>query len=363
MKIRKAGVWAAAIVLGMGLASCSQGGTSGGGAASPDDSAAAAACALATAEDPGNAPAPTNVPTAENAPTLEQKDTYTVAFSQNASNNPWRLAETASMQETADSLGYQITVTDANNDQAKQIQDVRSLIAQDPDMLFIAPMTEQMAPVVVEAAEADIPVVLLDRQVDESVAIPGTHFVTVISSDFIQEGKRAAVQMARATGGNAKIIELEGTTGSSPANDRKKGFDEAIAECEGMEIVASQDADFNRNDGQDVTETLLQAHPDVNAIYAHNDEMALGAIAAIKAAGKVPGEDIFVVSIDGSKEAVQAIVDGDLYASVQCNPEFGPAAFDILQRYAAGEAIPVAIINEDIVYTAENAEAELPNAF
>ena len=124
------------------------------------------------------------------------------------------------------------------------------------------------------------------------MAKPGEDFVTVIQSDFVQEGKRAAVQMAKATGGNAKIIELEGTTGASPAIDRKKGFDEAIKQCSGMQVVVSQDGDFTRAKGQSVAETLLQSHPDATAIYAHNDEMALGAIAAVKAIGKVPGKDI-----------------------------------------------------------------------
>lgn len=162
------------------------------------------------------------------------------------------------------------------------------------------------------------PVFLLDRDIEHNVAKPGQDYVGVIQSDFVQEGKRAAVQMAKATGGKAKIIELEGTTGASPAIDRKKGFDEAIKQCPGMQIVVSQDADFTRAKGQSVAETLLQSHPDATVIYAHNDEMALGAIAAAKAIGRQPGKDIQVVSIDGEKDGLKAVAAGDLSSTSVC---------------------------------------------
>jgi ABC-type sugar transport system substrate-binding protein len=267
------------------------------------------------------------------------------------------------MQAEAEQLGHQLTVTDANNDQAKQIQDVKGLIAQDPDALFIAPITEQLGGVVAEAADAGIPVFLLDRDVDHSVARPGEDYVTVIVSDFVQQGKRAAWAMAQATGGNAKIIELEGTTGSSPAIDRKKGFDEAIAQCPGMEIVVSQSADFTRAEGQRVTETLLQSHPDATAIYAHNDEMALGAIAAIRASGRVPGTDITVVSIDGSRDALTAVEAGELYATVESNPRFGPKAFETMQQYAEQGQVPVQLILSDRLFDASNAAQHIAEAY
>src|SRR3712207_1314335 len=159
------------------------------------------------------------------------------------------------------------------------------------------------------AKRAGIPVVLLDRNVDQSLAKAGRDYVTFIGSDFVDEGKRAAEALTKAMNGNAKIIQLEGTTGSSPANDRRKGFEDYIKAHPGMKIVASQSGDFARDKGRQVAETLLQAHPDANAIYAHNDEMAIGAIAAVEAAGKVPGKDIILVSIDGTRDALQAIID------------------------------------------------------
>jgi ribose transport system substrate-binding protein len=331
--------------------------------AAPKAVKAAAGCALASAADPGNSTAPASIPASKSAPKLAQKSHYTVAFSQNASNNPWRLAETASMKAEAKKLGYKITVTDANNSQSKQIADVKSLIAQKPDVLFIAPITEQMAAVIKQAGKAGIPVFLLDRDVDHKVAKPGKDFVTVIQSDFVREGKRAAVQLAHATGGNAKILELEGTTGASPAIDRKKGFDAAIKACSGMKLLASQDGDFNRATGQKVAETLLQAHPDATAIYAHNDEMAIGAIAAIKALGKVPGKDIKVVSIDGEKDGLKAVASGALIATVECNPRFGPKAFATMKAYAAGKTVKTLIVNTDNLFNSKNAKANIAKAY
>ena len=345
------------------LAGCGGGGGGSSASGSSASGGSGAACPLAKADDPGNSAAPTGVPNAEKAPKLTKTSGLNIAFSQNASNNPWRLAETASMKDEAAKQGVQLTVTDANNEQAKQIADIKGLIAQKPDALFIAPITEQLANVVKDAGAAGIPVFLLDRDVDHSVAVPGQDFVTVLKSDFIQEGKRAAVQMAKATGGNAKIIELEGTTGASPAIDRKKGFDDAIKECSGMQVVVSQDGDFTRAKGQSVAETLLQSHPDATAIYAHNDEMALGAIAAIKAIGKVPGKDIEVVSIDGEKDGLQAVADGDLFATVECSPRFGPLAFTTLMDYAGGKPVPTLMINSDQLFTKDNAADNVAKAY
>ena len=322
-----------------------------------------AACPLATAADPGNSTAPASIPVSRSAPKLAKKSSYRVAFSQNASNNPWRLAETASMKAEAKRLGIKLTVTDANNSQSKQIEDIKSLIAQKPDALFIAPITEQLANVVKQAGQAGIPVFLLDRDVDHKVAVPGKDYVTVIQSDFIREGDRAAVAMAHATSGNAKILELEGTTGASPAIDRKKGFDSAVQACPGLSILASQDGDFNRATGQKVAETLLQAHPDATAIYAHNDEMALGAIAALKALGKTPGKDVQIVSIDGEKDGLKAVAAGDLYTTVECNPRFGPKAFATMLAYASGKPVKVKIVNSDKLFNSTNAKANVAKAY
>lgn len=297
-------------------------------------------------------------------PKLAQKDTYKVGFAQTESNNPWRIAQTNSMKAEAEKLGYQLVYTDAAGSAAKQVADVNSMIAQGVDVIFLAPREEKpLIPAVMAAKKAGIPVILLDRSVDPSLAKAGEDYLTFIGSNFVEEGKRVAEWLAKNANGKSKIIELEGTTGSSPANDRKKGFDEAIQAAGGFEIVASQTGDFARDKGRQVAEALLQAHPDADIIYAHNDEMAIGAIAALEAAGKVPGKDVLVLSIDGGKEAVQLVVDGKIAAVVECNPRFGPKAFETMQRYAKGEAIEPTLVNEDKFYDASNAAAELANAY
>ncbi|NUS67157.1 MAG: ABC transporter substrate-binding protein [Ensifer adhaerens] len=297
-------------------------------------------------------------------PKLEQKDKYKVGFAQTESNNPWRIAQTNSMKAEAEKLGFQLVYTDAAGSAAKQVADVNSMIAQGVDVIFLAPREEKpLIPAVMAAKKAGIPVILLDRSVDPSLAKAGEDYLTFIGSNFVEEGKRVAEWLAKNANGKSKIIELEGTTGSSPANDRKKGFDEAIKAAGGFEIVASQTGDFARDKGRQVAEALLQAHPDADVIYAHNDEMAIGAIAALEAAGKVPGKDVLVLSIDGGKEAVQAVVDGKIAAVVECNPRFGPKAFETMMRYAKGEKIDPMIINDDKFYDASNAAAELANAY
>ena len=298
------------------------------------------------------------------APKVEKKETYRVGFAQTESNNPWRLAQTASMKEEAKKRGWELVYTDAAGDAAKQVADVESMISQKVDAIFLAPREEKpLVPAVKKAKAANIPVFLLDRSVDPKLAKAGQDYVTFIGSDFIEEGRRAGEFLIKASGGKAKVLELEGTTGSSPANDRKKGFHDAIRSEPGIEVLASQDGDFERNKGRQVTETLLQAHPDADAIYAHNDEMALGAIAALEAAGKKPGTDVMVVSVDGSKDALQAIIDGKMAATVECNPRFGPKAYDTLEKYAAGEQVPPKVINADKFFDETNAKQEVANAY
>lgn len=301
---------------------------------------------------------------AADLPPLAKKDSYKVGFAQTESNNPWRIAQTESMKAEAAKLGYQFVYTDAAGSAAKQVADVNSMIAQGVDLIFLAPREEKpLIPAVLAAKKAGIPVILLDRSVDPKLAVAGKDYVTFIGSDFVEEGKRVAEWLVKNANGKTKIIELEGTTGSSPANDRKKGFDEAIKAAGGFEIVASQSGDFARDKGRQVAEALLQAHPDANVIYAHNDEMALGAIAALEAAGKKPGTDVLVLSIDGGKEAVQAIADGKIGAVVECNPRFGPIAYETLKRYAGGEKIEAWVKNKDKFYDTSNAAAEVSGAY
>ena len=297
-------------------------------------------------------------------PKIQKKDTYKVGFAQTESNNPWRIAQTRSMQEEAKKRGWQLLYTDAAGSAAKQVADVNSMIAQKVDAIFLAPREEKpLIPAVMAAKRAGIPVILLDRSVDPSLAKPGEDYITFIGSDFIEEGRRAGEWLTKTMNGKANIIELQGTTGSSPANDRRTGFANFIKNHPEMKIVASQSGDFARDKGRQVAETLLQSNPTANAIYAHNDEMAIGAIAALEAAGKKPGQDVTIVSIDGTRDALQAIIDGKMGATVECSPFFGPAAFDTLVRYANGETIPPKIINEDRFFDKTNASQFLAAAY
>ncbi len=302
---------------------------------------------------------------AQDLPPLEAKDRYKVGFAQSESNNPWRIAETKSFQDTAESCGWDLIVTDAGGSAAKQVADVDSMISQGIDVLFLPPREEApLVPAVMRAKSAGVPVFLVDRSVDANAAKAGADYVAFLGSDFVDQGRRVAEWVIENfEGERGVVIELEGTTGSSPANDRKRGFDEAIAADDRFEIVASQSGDFARDAGRQVMETLLQAHPDVNVVYAHNDEMAIGAIQALEAAGRKPGEDVMVVSIDGTRDALQAIIDGKMGVTVESSPFFGPLSCETMKRYAAGETIEEWVKVEDRIFTAENAAEHIDEAY
>lgn len=302
---------------------------------------------------------------AQDLPKIEKKDRYKVGFSQMESNNPWRIAETKSFVDTAESCNWDLIATDAAGSAAKQVADVDSMIAQGIDVLFLPPREEKpLIPAVMKARAAGIPTFLVDRSVDPAVAQAGRDFVAFLGSDFIDQGRRVAEwTLENFDGDKGVIVELEGTTGSSPANDRKKGFDDVMAQHDNMTIVASQSGDFARDLGRQVMETLLQAHPDVNIVYAHNDEMAVGAIQALELAGRKPGEDVLVVSIDGTRDALQAIIDGKMGVTVESSPFFGPLACDVMERYIAGETIEPWVQVQDRIFTADNAADHIDEAY
>lgn len=297
-------------------------------------------------------------------PPLAKKDKYRVGFAQSESNNPWRIAQTKSMRDEAARLGHQLVYTDAAGSAAKQAADVNSMIAQRVDLIFLTPREDKpLVPAVLNAKKAGIPVILLDRDVDHTLVKPGEDYVTFIGSDFIDEGRRVAEWLIANAGDKTTILEIEGTVGSSPANDRKKGFDEVIRKNPRFKIVASQSGDFSRDKGRQTAQTLLQSHPQADIVYTHADEMTLGAIAALEATGRKPGKDVLFVSIDGQKEALQAIIDGRLGCSCECSPMFGPKAFATLAAYAGGQALPGFIKNDDRFYDRSNAKEALAWAY
>ena len=297
-------------------------------------------------------------------PKLTKATGLKIGFSQNISNSPWRLAENKSMQDSAKAAGDTLQMTDAGGQDSKQVSDIQSLISQKVDVLIIAPLTEQgEVSAILAAKKACIPVFLVDRDADHSLAKPGQDYVTFVGSDFIKQAQLVAAAMIKATNGKAKIIELEGTSGATPAILRKKGFDDAIKSQPGMQIVASQDANFDRDTARQKMQTLLQAHPDVTAVYCANDEECQGAIAALKAAGKVPGKDVIIGSIDGETAGLKSIIAGDQLVSVTSNPRLGTLTFQTIASYAAGKSVPTWVVQPDTTYTKDNAQANLANGF
>lgn len=287
-----------------------------------------------------------------------------VGFSQMESNGPWRIAETRSMRDEAAKRAerFELVVTDARGDLAVQVANVEDLIAQRVDAIFLAPQQEKGFEGVLQSArEQGIPVFLLDREVEGTA---GRDFAGFIGSNFVEEGKRAGEWLVRRTGGKAGIIELLGTAGSSVARDRHDGFAAAIKSSPDMKILASQTANFTRAEGQKVMEKLIQAHGrDITAVYAQNDEMALGAIQALKDAGFKPGKEVLIVSVDGQRSALEAIMRGELNVTVECNPRFGPIAFDTLEKYLRGEQIPPKIIVPDRFFDSSNAAQYVNEAY
>ena len=302
----------------------------------------------------------------EGLPPLAPKVSYKVGFAQLwEDHGPWRDANTASMKDEAEKRGYELVFDPGtSSDPVEQVGRMQALIDAKVDAIFIAPHDETvLAPSVVAARRACIPTFIVDRAVDPTVAIPGEDYVSYLASDFRREGEMAAEWLIEATKGEAEIIELEGTVGSSPGVQRKKGFDEAIAGESAMHILASESADFNEDKGYEATLRLMKEFPTANVIYSHNDGMSFGVITALEELGKVPGEDVLVVSIDGTRKATQYILDGKIGVVVECNPKFGPVAFDTMEAYANGDDVPLQISNVDRVFDITNAADYLPEAY
>jgi simple sugar transport system substrate-binding protein len=290
----------------------------------------------------------------------EVKKKVVVGFSQIGAESAWRTANTDSIKSEAEKRGIDLKFDDAQQQQANQIKAIRNFIAQGVDVIAFAPVVETgWEAVLREAQDAKIPVIVSDRR----PAVTEDLYVTFIGSDFIEEGRMAARWLVENMKRKAVIAEMTGTPGSAPANDRAKGFREVIEGNKSLEIVYSQTGDFRRDNGKKVMEALLKSPvgKKVNVLYAHNDDMAIGAIQAIKEAGKVPGKDIIVVSIDAIHDALQAIVDGDLSCSVECNPLLGPFLFDAIEATLAGKKLEKRTVIVDSMFTIENAATALPD--
>jgi simple sugar transport system substrate-binding protein len=285
-----------------------------------------------------------------------------LGFSQVVAEANWDMANAESIRKAARTAGIELRLEDARRSQEKQVATLRSFIRQRVDVIAFSPVVENgWETVLREIRLAGIPVILLDRAIevsDESL------YASLIGSDFVEEGRRAArwlLTHTRDLPGEIDIVELRGTVGSAPANDRKQGFAEIIAADPRYRIIRSRSADFDRSRAREVMAEFLQAEGRrIRVLFAHSDTMALGASEAIEAAGLKPGSDILVISIEGSRKALEAIVAGRLNVSVECSPLLGPQLMSVVQDLAAGKAVPRRVITQESVFTRENAASELP---
>jgi simple sugar transport system substrate-binding protein len=284
-----------------------------------------------------------------------------LGFSQIGAESEWRTANTESIKQSAKDAGIDLKFSDAQQKQENQIKAIRSFIAQKVDVIGFSPVVETgWEPVLREAKAAKIPVILTDRTVDVK---DDSLWVTFMGSDFLEEGRKAGRWLTEnVKGQQVNIVELQGTVGSGPAIDRKKGFEEMIKGKPQYKIIRSQTGDFTRAKGKEVMEAFLKAEPQkINVLYAHNDDMAIGAIQAIEEAGLKPGKDITIISVDGVKGAFEAMMQGKLNVTVECSPLLGPQLMKTVQDVVAGKPVPKRIVTQEGIFPMDTAAKEFPN--
>jgi len=290
------------------------------------------------------------------------KKTYqdlVVGFAQIGAESEWRTADTVSIKEAADNLGVELKFSDAQQKQENQIAAIRTFIAMKVDVIGISPVVESgWGTVFLEAKAAGIPVIIVDRRADVAEDL----YATYLGSDFVEEGRNSARVLAKIVNGRANIVELMGTSGSAPANDRYKGFREILQNYPDMKIIDSLDGDFTRARGKEMMEELLRRHgKNTTALFAHNDDMATGAIEAIEQYGLKPGVDIKIVSVDAAHGAFEAMIAGKLNATIECNPLLGPEFFEYALKVVNGEPVPKWVPSKEGIFLPDNAAEVLPS--
>ncbi len=288
----------------------------------------------------------TNTPNTASTSTKEGK---TIGLVISTLNNPFFVTLKNGAEEKAKELGYKIIVEDSQNDSSKELSNVEDLIQQKVDVLLINPVdSDAVVTAIKEANSKNIPVITIDRSAN------GGDVVCHIASDNVKGGEMAAEFIAKALKGKGNVVELEGIPGASAARDRGRGFDEAIAKYPDIKIVAKQAADFDRSKGLSVMENILQAQSKIDAVFAQNDEMALGAIKAIEAANR---QGIIVVGFDGTEDALKAIKEGKMAATIAQQPALmGSLGVEMADKYLKGEKIPNFIPAELKLITKENVQ-------
>ena len=317
---------------------------------------AAPATAAATAAAPAATTAAKPFGEASCGPNCTYKD-MVMCFPQLGAESDWRTADTASFKDEAAKDGFQLVFSDAQQKQENQISAVRACIQQGVSVIALPPVVEDgWDAVLTEAHNAGIPVIVVDRTVSADPSLYESH----IGSDMVLEGKRAAEEFNKKFPNGAKILEVSGTTGSGAAVGRAKGFREALNS--NIEIVDSQTGNFTRAEALPVMQAFLQkykAGTDFQGVFIHNDDMGLGAIEALKAAGVKPG-DLFIVSVDGTRGGFQAMVDGWFQADVECNPLLAPQVAEMALKLMNGESIDKEVLTNETVYYPDNAAELLP---
>ncbi|SFL45967.1 simple sugar transport system substrate-binding protein [Gracilibacillus orientalis] len=300
----------------------------------------------------------------EEASNEDSSGPIVIGFSQIGAESGWRTAETESIKDTLENdPQFELKFSDAQQKQENQIKALRNFIAQQVDIIALAPVVESgWETVLTEAKDADIPVILLDRRIeveDESL------YTSFIGSDFILEGENAAKELINLVGEDVEtnIVELQGTVGASAANDRMEGFANIINENDKYNIIKSQTGEFTRSKGKEVMEAFLKSDGEnIDVVYAHNDDMALGAIQAIEEYGLNPGEDIKIVSVDGISDIFEAVIAGKANIIVECNPLLGPQLAQAAKDLKEEKEIERWIKTEETVFVgAEAAEEALPD--
>jgi len=281
-----------------------------------------------------------------------------ICYPQLGAESDWRTANTASIKETAGEVGARLIFSDAQQKQENQISAMRACIAQGVDIIALPPVVEDgWDAVLTEAQNAGIPVIIVDRSVSADSSLYAAH----IGSNMVLEGERAAEEFNKAMPNGGAVLELSGTTGSGAAVGRAEGFRNKLNA--NITILDSQTGNFTRAEALPVMQAFLQKYTpgvDFQGIFIHNDDMGIGAIEALKAAGVEPGE-LFIVSVDGTRGGFQAMVDGWFQADVECNPLLGPQVFELGLKLMNGETIEREILTNETVYYPDNAAELLPS--
>src|SRR6478609_5286990 len=359
---RKLAVLAAAAAAAIALTACGSNATTASSSTSEAATSAASSSKAATSNASASAAASGSAEAGGELPPVDPAmlDGAVIGFAQVGSESGWRSANTDSIKSSAEQYKVDLQFTSAEGDQAKQISSIKTFITQGVDLIAFSPVVETgWDAVLQEAKAADIPVVLTDRSVDSDPSL----YKTFIGSDFIAEGEKAATwaQTEFADADKVNMVVLEGTTGSAPANDRATGWENILGADPKFNVLASQTGDFTRDGGKKVMEGFLATYPDIDLLYAHNDDMALGAIEAIEAAGKVPGKDIKIVSIDAVKAGMEALAAGKINYIVECSPLLGEQLFQLSSAVLAGQEIPTRVITVEGSFNQEQAIAALPD--